>query len=107
MSKKSIDVGSNKVPVKERALIARMNRLLKEEDRRVFTLTGKAADEFGRYIVVPIPSFADVVGWGRRGPVTSSRIDTGTNDLEELARELGALAEGEELRDDGWEVRQE
>jgi hypothetical protein len=95
MSKKTAAENPKRVPVGERALINRVNRILKKDDQKLFTLKGGAADEFGRYVVVPIPNLATAIAWGRRGPL--SRVEKGTYDLEGLAREYGALADWETL----------
>lgn len=82
------------VTISHRAALARCNRRLKKEDRKLARLRGKAADEYGDYVLVPIPSLHDMVGHGARGPL--SRIERANVDVASLARELGVLR--------AWEV---
>jgi hypothetical protein len=80
------------VMVTERALVARINRKLVDDGLKVAELRGRAAEDYGKYVLIPIPSAADVLGHGPAGPL--SRIER-TVDPEELARELGVVAAGD------------
>jgi hypothetical protein len=91
------------VPVTQRALLARINRKLESDAREggdrfvLFTLRGAAADEFGKFILVPAPSLADQIGHGRQGPLTHNRIERDNVDLEAYGREVGVLRTWESL----------
>ena len=78
-----------------RALIQRINRKLAENDQKLVKLRGKAAEEFGEYVIVPVPSVADVAGHGEAGPL--SRIEKWNIGLDKLGRELGVLRTWETL----------
>jgi hypothetical protein len=87
---------ASRVPVTERALIQRINRKLAEDDMKLVKLRGHSARAHGEFVVLEKPSFADVIGWGRNGPL-HSRIEQTDVDLAELAAELGVLKPGETL----------
>lgn len=93
MSKEAITV-----PVTGRAVIQRINRKLAQGEQKLVKLRGRAAEEYGTYVVIPIPSMMDVIGWGRNGPL-SRRIEQYGVDPETLARELEVLAPHEVMLD--------
>lgn len=73
-----------KVPVTRRALMQRINRQLRNLDRRLIVRRGiKAWTEMGEYYIVD----------EKRGEVVRNDID----DLEEVAREIGVLKPWETL----------
>lgn len=84
------------------ALVKRINRALAPEDLKVVKLRGKAAEEHGEFVQIPIPNMADVIGWGRNGP--PSRFEP-VFDLERLGRDLGALANSEDVVDPEDELK--
>ena len=78
----------SKVPVSERAVIARINRKLKSEGRQLRTKRGGwSSDISGPYYLLDIKRNEVVAGGSAH-----SRID-----LEELARKLKVLSEFEEM----------
>ena len=77
-----------KVPVSERAVIARINRKLKHDGRQLKTKRGRWREDIsGPYYILDVDSNSVVSGGQAR-----SRID-----LEELARELEVLADYERM----------
>jgi hypothetical protein len=79
-----------KVPVSERAVIARINRKLKHDGRQLKTKRGGwREDVSGPYYILDIKRNTIVAGGSAH-----SRID-----LEELARKLDALSEYEKIED--------
>lgn len=78
-----------KAPVSERALIARINRALKREDDLAQLKTcredSRAYSTCGRYYIVD----------HSRNTITATHVD-----LENLGRELGVLADHEEVEPD-------
>lgn len=102
-AKKGATAKPGKVPVNERALLARVNRKLAADAAQTATgegvtvvrLRGHAAEQMGRFVLVPTPNFADVVGHGAAGPI--SRVERAFDDLEAYAREVGVLRSWEEL----------
>jgi hypothetical protein len=77
-----------KVPVSERALIARINRKLKQEGRQLKTKRGNWREDIsGPYYVLDVKRNAIVAGGSAH-----SRVD-----LEKLGRECGALEKWEVL----------
>lgn len=82
-------VSMKKVPVSERAVIARLNRKLKADGRQLKTKRGNwRSDISGPYYLLDVERNIVVAG----GSV-HSRID-----LEEFARKSGALQEWEVLK---------
>jgi hypothetical protein len=89
---------ARRAPVTARAIVQRINRKLGGEDApkpwnhgpyKVVYLRGAAAEEFGKWVVVPTPNWADEVGHGPAGPL--SRIEKDHVDLEDFGREIGVL----------------
>jgi hypothetical protein len=81
----------NKVPVSERAVIARINRKLKPEGRQLKTKRGGwKKDMSGPYYVLDVERNTVVAG----GAGQHSRID-----LEAFARKLEVLADFETMED--------
>jgi len=89
---------AQRAPVTERALVQRINRKLADDDQKLTKLRGRAAEEFGDWVVVPIPNKAAILGHGRSGPL--SRIEQHGVDLEKMGRELQVLRPWEEMRND-------
>lgn len=87
------------VCISEEASVKRVNRRLKKDDQKIVRLRGRAAEEYGRYVLVPIPSLHDVAGHGARGPL--SRIERMNVDVASLARELGVLRPWETVVEGG------
>ena len=83
--------------VTARALVQRINRNLDEEGLKLVKLRGRAAEEWGEYVIVLLPSRGDVRGWGPSGPITASRIEKHGIELEKLGRELGVMRPSEKL----------
>jgi hypothetical protein len=77
---------TTKVPVTMRALTQRINRTLSGNDKTLKATreTGRARMDLGEFYIVD----------GRRGLVTEKYVDP-----EALGRELGVLADYEEVRD--------
>jgi hypothetical protein len=89
---------ARRVPVTERAIVQRINRLLGGDNApdpwnngpyQLVALRGAAAEEFGDWVLVPTPNSADVM------PL--SRIERDNVDLEAFGREIGALKPWEEV----------
>ena len=74
------------VPVGERALIARINRKLKQQGEKLKKLRGERwASDLGYFYIVN---------------ETLNSVEAQHVNLEEMARELGALAEWERLAEE-------
>src|SRR5580658_1271529 len=95
---------AKRAPVTARALVQRINRKLAGEDApkpwdhgpyQLVALRGAAAEEFGKWVIVPTPNLADIAGHGSAGPL--SRIEKDNVDLEGFGRELGVLRPWEAL----------
>jgi len=88
------------IPVSAREVVDRINRRLAKDDLVVVQLHDCAAiDEHGEYVVVPVPSVADVIGHGAAGPL--SRVEQENVDIEKLGRELRVLRRGERVAIEG------
>jgi hypothetical protein len=81
-----------RVPVTERAIVARINRKLAGDELRLVSLRGRAAEEFGAWVVVPSKA-----GGPYTSVPTSARIERHGIDLAAYGRELGVLQPWEEV----------
>ncbi len=76
-------MSETKVPISERALIARINRKLKPDSERLKKLRGdRGLMDLGRYYIIDL----------KNGLLTQANVD-----LEETARSMGVLQPWERL----------
>lgn len=93
----------NTIPVPERALMRRINRLLEGEDApkpwnkygpfKLVALKGAARDQFGKWVLIPKANNAGPY----RSNAPTSGIEKENVDLEAFGRELGVLQPWEEV----------